>query len=504
MAYSKNEDVKIEQLLDIMNESDYLMGQNGLITSMDYNGVKRAISVEGKEYKNYLKAVSYKRLKIVASDTVIKDAIAILNHQYQMDYGATTDYAVRVYMNKKERKLYYDLANDSMEYVLIEPDNISIHTMDFKNTPGFVFTRGNCMAEQVKYEDVNDPARAINLLDKFLNLPEQEKLLFKVWLIASLYPEVRTPIPYFAGAAGTGKSSMIKMLNGIVDPSTNPLRNWDGSTGRDIGIDCRYAWNINYDNIGNIRNSYSDLLCQTVTGGSMTFRQLFQDDKQVNFELRRRITLSTAQKIKIAPDLAQRLLFFHPSVLDNKQRIAEEDFDSMWEEYKPQILGGIFTFLALALDMFPEYKRTHHTNYRLSGFYLFGQMVAEWLVEENGVENFKQVMSKQRQEQLVWKDNDDCLLYKVLLYFLEDYEEDEKCKIALKALYGDLINYIDEDENCPVKREDFHKLPDYNSFSKTIHSYTKKGYMQALGYEVKLWQKGKDKTAMVEFIKVGE
>lgn len=496
-----NEDVSIQSILEIMKESDYLMGQKGLITQMDYNGVKKVVNIEGREYKNYLKAVSYERLNAVASDTTIKDAISIFYHQYQMDYGATTEYAVRVYMDKRNRKIYYDLANDNMEYVLIEPDNISVQTMDFKNNPGFVFTRGNCMSEQVKYEDVADPVEAINLLDEFLNLPEKEKLLFKVWLIASLFPEITTPIPFFAGEPGTGKSSMVRIIDSIVDPSSNPLRNWDQSTPRDMGIDCRFSWNINYDNIRDIKPKYSDFLCQTVTGGSMTFRQLYQDDRQVNFDLRRRITLSTAQKIKLAPDLAQRLLFFHPSRLDYTKRIAEEDFDSMWEEYKPKILGGIYAFLALALEEFPEYKRTHHTYYRLSGFYLFGKMVAEWLDEENGMEYFCQIMRSQRQEQLVWKDNNDRLFYKVLLYYLEEYVKEEQYEISLKRLHSELCVLIDEDADCPVKYNDFDRLIDFSSFSKTIHTYTEKGYLQALGYELSFFQKGKNKTAMVSITK---
>lgn len=489
-----------QKLIEIMGELEYLPGEKCLITQLDYNGNTRMIAINSKEFKAFLKSESLKRYGNVAKDKDIDDAVAVFAHEYKMKYDRDVDYAVRIYQDKDKKKLYYDLANNRMEYVVIDADNgINIEKMDYKNNSKFMFVRGNTIKAQVVPMRTNgNIPNKLNYLDKYLNLSKDEIFLLKIWLVASLYPEVRAPIPFFIGGAGTGKSSMIGIINELIDPSTNALRNWDESTHKDLAIDFRYAWNVNYDNISKITQKRSDMLCQTVTGGSMTFRQLYEDDKQINFELRRRITLSSIKKIKLSSDLAQRVLFFYPQVISDKKRIAEEDFYALFNEHKDEILGELFELLRYALGNFSSYKREHFTNYRLSSFYLFGQMIAERLDKKKGKERFRKIMDNQLREQLYWNTEKDRKFYEVLIYAMENYYSPYDASI--KTLYECLCELISEDEDCPVK--DSNVIPVYDSFSKTIHIY--EDNLRKLGYEVEYWHKGKNKEAMITITPICE
>lgn len=490
----------LQALLEIMKELDYIPGQKTLMTVLDYGKRKSMVGIEDKEFKDYLRYEAIKRWGKFVDDREIKTAISISRHDYKIHNDLDTEFAVRVYYDTEKQKLYYDLANNEMEYVEIDSEsNISIKRMNFEQNPKFVFVRNNYSKPQVKpVPPKANLLRTLDYLDEFLNLAEDDKFLYKVWLIASFYPVIRTPIPYFVGEAGTGKSSMVTMINDLLDPSVNPLRNWDNSTQRDLAIDFSYTWNCNSDNISRIKRSISDLLCQTVTGGSMTFRQLYEDDKQISFDLRRRITISSVKKLNLADDLAQRVLFFHTKKMNYRTRISEDSFLLGYQKHKAEILYTIFKVLGCAISVFDEYRMEHETNYRLSNFYLFGELIASILDADNGVKRFHEVMKKQIHEQLHWNTENDKKFYEVLLFFVEG--SGDIYKGSIKELHECLSELITEDYDCPVS--DCTVIPAYESFSKTIHNYEYN--IRMLGYEMEFWAKGKNKTASVTITKANE
>lgn len=490
---SEQKQIKIQEILSILEELDYLPGQDSLVTLVDYGKRKKILSIESKEFKDYLKFESLKRFECTASDAVIRDAISICRHNYKTENDTSMDFAIRVYYEKETNSLYYNLANSEMEYVVITAKGIKVEKFEFEKEHKFLFIMSDSEKAQVKpiRPKNTDVLRALDYLDDYLNLSEDEKFLYKIWMIASLYPDIKTPIPFFVGAAGTGKSSMVNILNDFIDPTTDTLKNWDSMSNRDLAIAFKYSWNYNVDNVSRIKTSQADLLCQTVTGGSMSFRRLFENDKQVDFELRRRVTLSTAKEIKIPVDLGQRMLFFYPKKIRHGTRISDDDFTSLYKEHKGEILYAIFSVLRCTLALFEDYKKENHTNYRLSSFYLFGELVAQILDAENGIERFQRIMKNQIREQLQWNTENDRKFYEVLLFFLEgsgnEYEG------GIKELYECLYELITEDYNCPIT--DFNVIPIYDSFSKTIHIYEEN--MKMLGYELEFWQEGRNKTAMV-------
>lgn len=500
MINSMEKNNNLSTLLSIMEELNYVPGQKTLMTMLDYGKRKSLVSIEDKAFKDYLKYEFLERFGTSVSDQEIKDAISISRHSYKVENDMETEFAVRVYQDKSENKLYYDLANSKMEYVVIDTEgNVSIEQMNFEANTKFVFVRGNYTKPQIKpVKTKSNILDTLNYLDDFLNLSDDEKFLYKIWLVASLCPEIRTPIPYFIGEAGTGKSSMITILNDFIDPSENPLRNWDASSNRDLAIDFKYAWNCNSDNISKITQRRSDLLCQTVTGGSMTFRQLFEDDKQMSFDLRRRVTMSSIRRIKLSPDLAQRVLFFYPKRINYKTRISEDAFSIAYQEHKGEILYTIFRILGCAMAIFNEYKESHHTNYRLSSFYLFGELVAYIIDPQNGTERFRKIMKNQIREQLHWNSDDDRKFYEVLFYYVQ--ESGNEYDGSIRELYDCLYLLVTEDYGCPI--DDIKVVPQYSSFSKTIHNY--EDNMSMLGYKLEFHQEGRNKTAMVRIMPLEE
>ena len=101
-------------LLEIMEELNYLPGQNNLMTLLDYGKRKSMVNITNGEFKDYLKYESLQRFGSIAKDKDIRDAISICRHNYKIEHDTNVEMAVRVYYDKKNKRLYYDLANNDM------------------------------------------------------------------------------------------------------------------------------------------------------------------------------------------------------------------------------------------------------------------------------------------------------------------------------------------------------------------------------------------------------
>src|SRR4029077_13027101 len=107
-------------------------------------------------------------------------------------------------------------------------------------------------------------------------------ILCTSWLVAACRPTGTFPILILQGEQGSAKSTMVKLLRRIIDPSTAPVRTPPKDV-RDLAIAANNSWIIAYDNLSGIPYWLSDSLCRLATGGGFSTRELYSDAEEVFF-----------------------------------------------------------------------------------------------------------------------------------------------------------------------------------------------------------------------------
>ena len=63
-----------------------------------------------------------------------------------------------------------------------------------------------------------DITESINLLSRFFNVDENQKVLLPVYIISAFIPDIAHPIMIIEGEKGAGKTTMQRNISGIIHP----------------------------------------------------------------------------------------------------------------------------------------------------------------------------------------------------------------------------------------------------------------------------------------------
>lgn len=214
----------------------------------------------------------------------------------------------------------------------------------------------------------------IRLLLPFLNIPsEAHRTLLLVYIVSCFVPDIPHPIPVIHGDHGSAKSTLLRMMRRIIDPSETELLSLPKP---DEAIQqLAHHWTPYYDNVRNLSDASSDILCRAVTGEGSTKRALYTNDEDKIFAYRRCPALNGINVAAQAADLLDR------SILIRLERIppdARRDEKSLWAEFDdalPKILGGVFNVLTKAIASRPSVKLDLLP--RMADFALWGFAIAE-------------------------------------------------------------------------------------------------------------------------------
>ena len=180
-------------------------------------------------------------------------------------------------------------------------------------------------------------------------------VLLVSWAVAALAPRGPYPVLILQGEQGAGKSTVSRMLRGLVDPNTAPLRSVPREE-RDLLIAARNGWVIALDNLSGTPVWLSDGLCRLATGGGWSTRELYTDTDEVLIDAQRPVLLNGIDDIATRDDLRDRAIILHlPAISDDKRR----DEDELWQEYerlRPRVLGALLDAVSMALRRWEETK----------------------------------------------------------------------------------------------------------------------------------------------------
>jgi hypothetical protein len=250
---------------------------------------------------------------------------------------------VHVRVAGDRERVEVDLGEDSRRAVVITPAGWTI------GRSSALFRRPNGVAPLLL------PARGGSKDDlrPYVNLDDDEFLLFLAWLTAAMRPAGPYPVAVLIGQEGSAKSTLAKISRSLVDPSAAPLRSAPRDI-RDLMVSACNNWLLNYENISSLPQWLSDAFCQLATGSGFATRTLYENDEETIFNARRPAMLNGIVEFVRHKDLIDRSIFLHPQPIDRSRRRTEEEFWDAFAEDGPDVLGALYDAVAAGMRLLPS------------------------------------------------------------------------------------------------------------------------------------------------------
>lgn len=298
------------------------------------------LSLCGKRFPLWMREIYFRQEAKPPKGQALKDALGTLEALAVLQ-GRQYQVHLRVARSPKLDRIYVDLGSNSQEVVEVGPEGWTIRSLEdipvrFYRTPGM---KGLPRPVQ--------PGR-VEALRPLLNADDRGFLLSVAWLLASLSGSGPYPILALSGEQGSAKSSMSRLLQGLVDPSTAGVRAAIRD-GEDLYVAARNSHVLCLDNLSTLRDQLADDLCRISTGASFSKRKLFRDDEEAVIYVCRPLIINGIPDLLSRGDLADRCLGLTLRAIPGSARVAELDYWAKVEAVSGEILGGLLTALSGAL-----------------------------------------------------------------------------------------------------------------------------------------------------------
>ncbi len=229
----------------------------------------------GKGLKRWLAGRLWQAEQKAANSEALSAALNVIEAQARFD-GAERELHNRV--AAYQGALWYDLGDRDWRAVRITPAGWEVVA-----DPPILFRRYSHQRPQP------EPVRGGDLqeLRGFVNLRDDGQfLLCQVYLVCCFVPDIPHPIPDVHGGQGTAKTSLLRVLRRLGDPSAVEVLSLPHDRAEFVQ-QLAHHWMPYYDNITDLSAWASDALCRASTGEGFSKRELYSDDDDVIYQFRR-------------------------------------------------------------------------------------------------------------------------------------------------------------------------------------------------------------------------
>ena len=307
------------------------------------------------------------------SDQTLEPALRVLRAKAKFE-GPCYHLSNRVAW-MEDGAIYYDMTNEQWSAIRVTCDGWEVNPV-----PPILFRRYSHHMPQVMPAEIapQDAWAVLNNLFKFVNLGgDDNRLLYIVYLVSLLVPDIAHPIPVIHGEQGCGKTFTLKTTRKLVDPSLVGVlaTPWKPE---EFVQQLDHHWCAFYDNLKKLTEWQQDTLCRAVTGEGNTKRQLYTDQDDIVFTYRRCIALNGINVCSKRPDLLDRSILFELDALNSNRR-TESELETEFEQVRPQLFGALLTMLVGALNQSKQMAYQQGKWFRLADWASWGWRIAEAL-----------------------------------------------------------------------------------------------------------------------------
>lgn len=369
----------------VIEKSEVFKDQNGECYIVIENEVLYFNNADS--IQNRMRSLYFEKYNKTVKNTEIKTAFETLLCCAE-NCTEVVPVAVRIY--RDNNSIYYDLCNSENQIVKC---GINTHKVITSNNKTFFFKRESTMKSQVIPNMDADITESIELLSNFFNVDENQKVLVPVYIISAFIPDISHPILIIEGEKGAGKTTMQRNISGIIHPVSKDVFVLPTDTNNLVTV-LNNNYYCAFDNIGIISPDICNVLCQAVTGGSLSKRKLYSDNTEISINLRRLVTLNGISMHIRQSDLMDRAIMVRLNRIDSSSRVTEESLKKDFQNALPDILGAIFQIISKTLIRLN--KISIKKLPRMADFAKYGYCIAESIQKGLGNEFLKQYEENQQ------------------------------------------------------------------------------------------------------------
>ncbi len=313
--------------------------KNECYVTFHHNGHRENWMIGSTGFNDWLGYEAYTKLGFCPGDTAVRQAITTLTGIAKYD-GEEHE----IFMRSAPYADGYiiDLTNDEWQAVLVDSRGHKV----ISDVP-VKFVRSNTVAPLPIPSSPN-----VELLWKYVNVQDDDKLLTLAFALESWRPELPFPVANIVGEEGSGKSSTHKAIRAVTDPNTVPLRTAPKNT-HDIQVAAENNWQLSFENMSNLTLPMQDILCSLATGGGSSEREWRNNKSESVFSAMRPAILNSIENIVTRPDLISRAILLEIPAIDAEDKISEANMWANFEKEAPQIFAGLLDLFSRTLQELP-------------------------------------------------------------------------------------------------------------------------------------------------------
>ncbi len=237
-----------------------------------------------------------------------------------------------------------DLADMTGRAIVVDAHGWTMH----QRSP-VLFRRTAAMLPMV--EPTTASVDAFGRLQALLNVNPADWHLLLAWMTASFFHAIPHPILAVTGEQGTGKTSALRAVVSMIDPSSAPTRALPRSLD-DWQVAASASWVVALDNLSGLDPKMSDAFCRACTGDGLVKRQLYSDSDVSVLSFRRVIAFNGIDVGTMRGDLGDRLVAIELDPIITRR--TEAELDAELDRLRPAVLGDLLDLVAVVLRELPS------------------------------------------------------------------------------------------------------------------------------------------------------
>ena len=269
--------------------------------------------------------------------------------------------------------IWIDLTTHDWRAIRIDEEGYKIVELD-ESTP--TFERKQHQRQQVI--PASCEFDALEKLCDWLRIKQSDRFIFKIHLVSLFIEKYPIPIMVITGEYGSIKTTIIKTIKKIVDPSSQ-LSLHLAKNPEDLALQLYHRYLTSYDNVSKFSSDTSDTFCRAITGDGNSKRALYTNTDEVILNYTRKIILNGIAPTISNTDFISRSIFYETRPINEEERLTLEEFDQEIDKLLPFLLHQIFNVLSYALRHYSIIKKDVKFKPRMSDFAIWGEVISRGL-----------------------------------------------------------------------------------------------------------------------------
>ena len=176
---------------------------------------------------------------------------------------------------------------------------------------------------------------------RFIRIEERALPALIGALVTSLMVNAPQPIVFLKGSANSGKTTALKFLMDIFDPTTSAPGTSLTQDQKELKTLASLRRSLNFDNISHVGADESDMLARFSTGGEIIFRELYSDDNAHVRQFKRPVFINGIMDGFSRSDLASRSIVFELRPLSSQDISPSTEIYEEWDAVKGEIFHSL-------------------------------------------------------------------------------------------------------------------------------------------------------------------